>query len=150
MGVSMLEMSCRRERVRLVAGILTSGVRMTSRRSRARRRKVLLTQATRTPGSCQVRSKTESPCLRRAEVEIQGIPFCEACAREQEAYFAIGELTQEEKAQGFGSKPLAEELAEALERMRWERAGGREGIAAKMHQGLSGADEIETLALMKN
>jgi hypothetical protein len=53
-------------------------------------------------------------------VEIRGIPFCGACAREQEAYFAIGELThEEEEAQGFGSKPLAE----ALERMRRERAG---------------------------
>jgi predicted Fe-S protein YdhL (DUF1289 family) len=101
-----------------------------------------LSEATRTPGSCQVRSNTESPCSRRAEVEIQGIPFCEACAREQEAYFAIGELTQEE-AQGFRSKPLAE----ALERMRRERAVSRKGIAAKMHQGLSGVDEIEPLAL---
>ncbi len=97
------------------------------------------------PGPCQVRSKTQRPCLHQAVVEIQGIPFCEACAREQEAYFAIGELTHEE-AQGFRSKPLAE----ALKRMRWERAGSREGIAAKMHHGLSGADEIETLALMKN
>ena len=102
-----------------------------------------MTQAPRTSGSCQVRSKTESPCLGRAEVEIWGIPFCEACAREQEAYFAIGELTQEEGAQGFGSKPLAE----ALERMRRERAVSRKGIAAKMHQGLSGVDEIEPLAL---
>jgi predicted Fe-S protein YdhL (DUF1289 family) len=101
-----------------------------------------LTQAPRTSGSCQVRSKTESPCLRRAEVEIRGIPFCEACARDQEAYFAIGELTQEE-AQGFGSKPLAE----ALERMRRERAVSRKGIAAKMHQGPSGVAEIEPLAL---
>jgi predicted Fe-S protein YdhL (DUF1289 family) len=126
MGVSMLEISFRRERVRLVAGVITSGVLMTSRRSRARRRKVLLTEAMTHPGRCQVRSKTESPCLGRAEVEIRGIPFCESCAREQEAYFAIGELTQEEKAQGFGSKPLAE----ALERMRRERTGGREGIAA--------------------
>jgi predicted Fe-S protein YdhL (DUF1289 family) len=97
------------------------------------------------PGSCQVRSRTQSPCLHRAVVEIRGIPFCEACAREQEAYFAIGELTQEE-AQGFGSKPLAE----VLERMRRERTGGRKGIAAKMHQGLSGVDEIEPLALMKS
>src|SRR5215212_2439354 len=142
MGVSRLEISFRRVRVRLVAGLITSGVRMTSRRSRARRRKVLLIQATRTPGPCQVRSKTESPCLGRAEVEIRGIPFCEACAREQEAYFAIGELTQEE-AQGFGSKPLAE----ALERMRRERAVSRKGIEAEMHQGLSGVDEIEPLAL---
>jgi hypothetical protein len=75
-------------------------------------------------------------------VEIREIPFCEACAREQEAYFAIGELTQEE-AQGFGSKPLAE----ALQKMRRERAVSRKGIAAKMHQGLSGVDEIEPLAL---
>jgi predicted Fe-S protein YdhL (DUF1289 family) len=102
-----------------------------------------LTQAPRTSGSCQVRSKTESPCLGRAEVEIRGILFCEACTREQEAYFATGELTQEERAQGFGSKPLAE----ALERMRRERAVSRKGIAAKMHQGLSGVDEIEPLAL---
>ena len=101
-----------------------------------------MTHATWTPGSCQVRSKTQSPCLHQAVMEIRGIPFCEACAREQEAYFAIGELTQEE-AQGFGSKPLAE----ALERMRRERAVGRNGIAAKMHQGLSGVDEIEPLAL---
>lgn len=45
-------------------------------------------------GSCQVRSGTDHPCPQRAVVEIQGIPFCERCAREQEAYFAIGELTQ--------------------------------------------------------
>src|SRR3712207_1225879 len=113
MGVSMLEISFRRVRTRLVAGALTSGVRISRRGSRIRQRKVLLTQATRTPGSCQVRSKTESPCLHRAAVEIRGIPFCEACAREQEAYFAIGELRQDE-AQGLGSKPLAE----ALERRR--------------------------------
>ena len=74
------------------------------------------------PGSCQVRSKTESPCPRRAEVEILGVAFCVACARKQEAYFAIGELTQEE-AQGFGSKPLAE----VLERMRRERGVVRKG-----------------------
>jgi hypothetical protein len=101
-----------------------------------------LTQATRMPGSCQVRSKTETPCLHRAAVEIRGIPFCESCAREQEAYFAIGELTQEE-AQGFGSKPLAE----ALERMRRERAGSTQGLTAEMHHEHSGADESEPVAL---
>ena len=105
-----------------------------------------MTQATRMPGSCQVRSKTETPCLHRAAVEIRGIPFCESCAREQEAYFAIGELTQEEEAQGFGSKPLAE----ALERMRRERAGSTEGLTAEMHHGHSGADESEPFALMKS
>ncbi len=66
---------------------------------------------------CQVRSETESPCTNRAVAEIWGIAFCEACAREQEAYFAIGELTQ--VTQVLRSK----QLAEALERVRRERTG---------------------------
>ena len=41
-------------------------------------------------GPCQVRRKTEHPCPNQAVMEIWGIPFCEACAREQEAYFDIG------------------------------------------------------------
>jgi hypothetical protein len=72
---------------------------------------------------CQVRSKTESPCLHRAVVEIQGIPFCEACAREQEAYFAIGELTWEE-TQGLRSEPLGKTLGETLDRIRRQRTDG--------------------------
>ena len=95
-----------------------------------------------TLGPCQVRSKTQSPCPRRAVVEIRGITFCDACAREQEAYFAIGELTQEE-TRGLRSRPLAE----ALERMRRERPVGTEGIAAQMHHGLSGVHESKPLAL---
>ena len=75
-------------------------------------------------GACQVRSRTQNPCLHRAVVEIRGIPFCEACAHEQQAYFAIGELTQEKH--GLRS----EALAEALGRMRRERKGGKEDIAA--------------------
>jgi hypothetical protein len=43
---------------------------------------------------CTVRSGTNIPCLRPAVVKVRGIPFCEPCAREQEAYFAIGELTE--------------------------------------------------------
>jgi hypothetical protein len=68
------------------------------------------------PGPCQVRIYTESPCLCRAEVEILGVAFCGPCARQQEAYFAIGELTHEE-VQDVRSKPLAE----VLERKRRER-----------------------------
>jgi hypothetical protein len=49
-------------------------------------------------------------------VEILGVAFCGPCAREQEAYFAIGELAHEE-ARDLHSKPLAE----ALSRMRRER-----------------------------
>ena len=92
--------------------------------------------------SCQVRSKTESPCSHRAAVEIRGVAFCGPCAREQEAYFAIGELTQDE-TQGLRSEPLTE----ALERMRRERTGGTEGVAAGKHHRLSGVDETEPLAL---
>jgi hypothetical protein len=47
-----------------------------------------------------VRSRTDSPCPRSAEVEILGVAFCGPCGREQEAYFAIGELTQQEEARG--------------------------------------------------
>ena len=63
-------------------------------------------------GPCQVRSKTERPCPHQAVMEIWGIPFCEACAREQEAYFAIGKLTMQ--PQGLASDPkLAGRIAEA-------------------------------------
>jgi hypothetical protein len=48
-------------------------------------------------------------------VEILGVAFCGACAREQEAYFAIGELTDDgEEARDLRSGPLVE----ALERIR--------------------------------
>ncbi|HET7271331.1 MAG TPA: hypothetical protein VFI90_09620, partial [Rubrobacter sp.] len=75
---------------------------------------MLLIQAT-TLGTCQVRSRTERPCLHRAVVEIRGIPFCEACACEQEAYFAIGELTQE--TQDLRSEPRGKTLGETLDGM---------------------------------
>jgi hypothetical protein len=57
-------------------------------------------------------------------VEIRGIPFCEACAREQEVYFAIGELTQEKRRDLRGerlSKSLAKTLGEMLDGMRHQR-----------------------------
>ncbi len=54
--------------------------------------------------ACQVRSKTDYPCPHQAVVEIRGIPFCGACASRQDAYFAIGELTQE--GHGFRCGPL--------------------------------------------
>lgn len=93
------------------------------------------------PGVCQVRSRTGRPCPHRAIVEIRGIPFCGVCAREQEAYFAIGELTQGK--QSLRGKPLAA----ALKRVRRERAGGREGTAAETRRGPSGAHETKRPAL---
>ena len=80
----------------------------------------LLTKATtKQLGPCQVRSKTKHPCTHQAVAEIYGMPFCGPCAREQEAYFAMGELAQE--AQGFGN----ELLAEVLGRTRGERRRAR-------------------------
>ena len=81
-----------------------------------------MSEATTKPGPCQMRSKTESPCPHRAVVEIRGIPFCEACGREQEAYFAVGELTQE--TQDLPSESLGRTLGETLDAMRQERADG--------------------------
>ena len=104
-----------------------------------------MTEAT-IPKPCQVRSRTQSPCPHRAVVTIGGVAFCGACAHEQEAYFAIGELVAQEEMRSFRSEPL---LAQALKRMRRERAAGTEDIAAEMHHRLSGAYETKPLALRK-
>ena len=76
---------------------------------------LLKPEATTELGPCQVRSKTDRPCSRPAVVEIWGMPFCERCTREQEAYFAIGALTQ---AQGFITidRELAGRIAQAGKR----------------------------------
>ena len=91
---------------------------------------------------CQVRSRTQSPCLHRAVMEIGGIPFCEACARDQEVYFAIGELTQEE-ARDLRSEPLSKPLGktplgEMLDGMRRQRT---DGLAAARGLDLPREDE---------
>jgi hypothetical protein len=82
------------------------------------------------PGHCQVRSRTGNPCPRSAEVEILGVAFCEPCARQQGAYFAIGELTHGKHS--LRSKPLAE----ALERVRRERELTGGIIAPKSNRGV--------------
>ena len=63
-----------------------------------------------------MRRETNNPCLHRAVVEIRGIPFCGACAREQEAYFAIGEFTWEDRDPG--SDPTGKTFGETLEGIR--------------------------------
>jgi hypothetical protein len=81
---------------------------------------------------CQVRSGTDDPCLGLASVEILGVPFCESCARMQEAYFAIGELTRIREPDGerepWASEPDATSLTEALGRLRRDLA--RKGAGA--------------------
>ena len=72
----------------------------------------------------KVRSRTDNPCLLLAVVKVSGVPFCEPCAHEQEAYFAIGELT--EVPDGLREKPLVEleplvELLNRMSRTTWRR-----------------------------
>ena len=64
--------------------------------------------------------------------------FCGPCAREQEAYFAIGELVGREEARGFRGKPLAE----ALKRLRRER-GGWSVAEGRPELGLDKAERLE-------
>jgi mannitol/fructose-specific phosphotransferase system IIA component (Ntr-type) len=78
-------------------------------------------------------------------VEILGVPFCGPCARQQEAYFVIGELTHED-----GRDLRSKTLAEVLERKRRGHTGSKEGIAAAMPHGLSGVDETKPLAFRKS
>ena len=81
-----------------------------------------MTETTNRLDMCQVRSGTDDPCLGLASVEILGVPFCESCAREQEAYFAIGELTRirepDDEREPWASEPDATSLTEALGRVR--------------------------------
>jgi hypothetical protein len=69
-----------------------------------------LSKTTTELGTCQVRSGTDRPCTRPAVVRIRGVPFCKPCAREQEAYFAVGELTEASK--GLPDEPLVKLLGQ--------------------------------------
>jgi hypothetical protein len=91
------------------------------------------------PAPCQMRSKTENPCPHPAVVEIRGVAFCGPCAREQEAYFAIGELVARGEARGLRSKPLAE----ALERLRRERGRGSVAEGRPEPPGVDKAERLE-------
>jgi hypothetical protein len=69
---------------------------------------------------CTVRSGTADPCLRPAAVEVSGVPFCELCAREQEAYFAIGKIT-EASSQRLDDEELLVDMLESMRRIRRRR-----------------------------
>jgi hypothetical protein len=85
-----------------------------------------LAKSTTEQDTCRVRSGTDRPCSRPAVVKIRGIPFCEPCAREQQAYFAIGELTE-------GSGPLSDEaLVAALQVMWWEAPTGSTAVVGEV------------------
>jgi hypothetical protein len=102
------------------------------------------------PGPCQLRSRTQSPRLDQAVVEILGMPFCEACAREQEAYFAIGELTQGEDKRDLRIEPLRKSLAETLgEMLSGMRRQRKDDLAAARRLDLRRVDEPDVSRLRK-
>ena len=66
------------------------------------------------------------PASARPVVEVSGVSFCEVCAREQEAYFAIGELTE---------KPSQRNDEESLfEMLEWTRQIKRRRQLAGSHK----------------
>jgi hypothetical protein len=87
-----------------------------------------LTKAMAQLEKCQVGSETDRPCRRAAAVKIRGIPFCEPCAREQKAYFTIGELTE---APGHPDDESVVGILERVWQIRRRRvAGDQEPYAA--------------------
>lgn len=97
-------------------------------REHPRRRELLPRERESELGPCQVRIKTDTPCPYSAVLKIRGVPFCEWCAREQAAYFAIGDLTQVQRMEAVRGQPgfccLASELlVEMSDRARWKLVG---------------------------
>jgi hypothetical protein len=83
-------------------------------------------------------------------VEILGIPFCEACAREQEAYFAIGELTQGAEKRDIRIEPLRKSLAETLGQMlRGMRRQRTDDLAAARRLDLPRVNEPDVWRLRR-
>jgi hypothetical protein len=78
-------------------------------------------EATTQSGVCQVRSQTDLPCGRPAAATVLRVLLCQRCAREQEGYFAVDELTRVPR----GREPRGA----AATRAAWTRlsraAGGR-------------------------
>ena len=72
-----------------------------------------------------------APCRQLAVIKIQGIPFCEACAREQKAYFTIGELTEASRHSHDNRSLIIGRLEEGISVIRRRRvAGDKEPYAA--------------------
>ena len=112
-------------------------------RELSRGRKYLLLTWEKGLGPCQVGIETGNPCPYPAVVQIRGVHFCERCAREQEAYFLVGDLTQPH---------ILDEglLAKALEMTRWERrreeASGTGEARSAIHGRRAGCGELDNAA----
>ncbi len=91
------------------------------------------------PRVCQVRSQTEAPCGRPAATTVLGVLLCERCAREQERYFAVGELTQVPR----GREPGGGVAATRARRTRPPRAAG---VLRRLREGATGGKGVPFLA----
>ena len=91
------------------------------------------------PRVCQVRSQTESPCGRPATTAVLGVLLCERCAREQEGYFAVGELTQAPR----GREPSGNVAPTRARRTRPPRAAG---VLRRLREGSTGGKGVQFLA----
>lgn len=87
------------------------------------------------PRICQVRSQTDLPCGRPATVTVLGVLLCDRCAREQEAYFAVGELTRVPRGREPGGAVAATRApltypprSGGVRRLMRRRATGNRGI----------------------
>ncbi len=80
---------------------------------------------------CQVRSETRLPCVRPAATTILGTRFCERCAREQENYFAVGELTQVPRGKSGGTGSVEYTARAARSVYPADPRGGRQGSIAR-------------------
>ncbi len=91
------------------------------------------------PRACQVRSQTEIPCGRPAATTVLGVLLCERCAREQECYFAVGELTQVPR----GREPRGTVAATRARRTRPPRAAG---VLRRLRETATGGEGAPFLA----
>lgn len=82
-------------------------------------------------GRCQVGAGTSSPCGRPAATEVLGVLFCERCAREQEEYFAIGEITQAPRGRRAVTGSLGQDAKMPPSRDNAKRSGRCRGTLAK-------------------
>src|SRR4028118_2427760 len=106
--------------MRIVGGSRRCGPAGATETQRHGRKEPTLSGETTQPRVCQVRSQTEIPCGRPATTTVLGVLLCERCAREQEGYFAVGELPQVPR----GREPRGDVAATRARRTRPPRAAG--------------------------
>ena len=110
-----------------------------TRAQRHGRKEPTLIGETTQPRVCQVRSQTEVPCGRPAATTVLGVLLCERCAREQEGYFAVGELTQVPR----GREPRGDVAATRARRTRPPRAAG---VLRRLRERAAGGKGVPFLA----